>query len=584
MYFYIVIIMTTYMVRYLNSFIFIAVLSAILYSCGHVRDDNEYSYQLGMIIEKLREESPRVSGNIIYNPDLLIELYEKDEDLVPAKWKSWNDIDQMLYSIRNAHHHGLQPEDYHLFVIHDLVDSVILAEDINYADSARLELLLTDSFLLLSAHLSAGKTRSDTLSPRWNASGIKPAEDWKDFLDNTLAESRIVENLEQLAPGHRRYIDLKEALEKYRQIEEEGGWQVIKYDLLNLEKGMRHPEIIGLRERLSLTQKYIEYDTADITLFDDNLHENVIQFQKRKGLEADGVVDSVTIEAMNVSVYEKISLIKASLDRWRRLHEPGDHYIMVNIPDFELTVVKDGISKLTSRVIVGQPERQTPVFSSIITEVILNPYWIVPPHMLKEDIIPAIVNDVFYLEDRNMEILDADWEVVDPLSVDWNEIDSLLREYRDLSEEYPEEGPDDDFEDIFPYTVRQKPGPDNEMGRVKFILPNPYYVVIHDTPHTHLFENNVRAFSSGCIRINRPFTLLEYLLDDLPEWTITEVNKVMEEEENQSIYLEKPLPVHILYLTAWAGEDGLMHFRDDIYNRDQRLMEALKQHPAQSNR
>jgi L,D-transpeptidase YcbB len=168
-----------------------------------------------------------------------------------------------------------------------------------------------------------------------------------------------------------------------------------------------------------------------------------MRFQRTNGLEAHGVVDPATVEAMNISVYDRISVIKANLDRWRRLDYPGDHYIAVNIPEFELSYVKGGKNILTMPVIVGKPDRQTPVFSSEITRIELNPFWFVPPGMLRRTILPAVRRDSSYLEKRNMEVLDQDWRLVDPGSIDWNSVSG----------------------NEFPYIIRQRPGPATKWDR-----------------------------------------------------------------------------------------------------------------------
>lgn len=454
---------------------------------GFFQYDGEYSKdrfreQMADYLDRI-EENP--GEERIFNPGLIRQIYVEDNGITGPKWDSRVNIEQLLNSIHNTQNHGLRPDDYHIKEIQSLIDF----DDYKVSDSARLDLLLTDSFLLLSAHMASGKTESDTTPPRWNALEIMPEFDWKGFLQNSLAESRIYENIEQLAPEHPMYKDLKEVLKQYRNSEEDG--------------------------------------------------------------------ESLTYPA---GANEKTAMIRGQLERWRRMGDPGDHYIMVNIPAFDLYIVRNDIKMLTSKVVVGQPERQTPAFSSYLTEVEFNPFWIIPPGMLSRDIIPAVKDDVFYLENNNMEVLDKEWDPVDPLTVDWEKWYSLLKEN------------DTDF----PFVIRQKPGPDNEMGSIKFIMPNPYYVVIHDTPHRHLFDSDRRDFSSGCVRVEKPLRLAEYVFEKL---TLTQIFEIIYRNEFEKKEIENPIPVHITYFTLLVGEKGEVNFYEDIYNFDPPLIKAMEEPP-----
>ena len=533
-------------------------ITTILISCGHEGYEKEFSGRLSMNLEKLREDPPVIDGNLIYNPDILIGLYEKDKGLLHARWDSWENIDQILYSIRNVYRDGLNPEDYHLLAIEDLVDLLLTSDKVDIADSARLELLLTDAFLLLSAHLAGGKVDHKNFLPRWRVTGIKEGVDTQNFMDSTLQNRQIIENIRDLVPGHPEYAGLKQSLLKYRQIEEKGGWESFRTGLPRLEKGIRHPDIQLLRERLADEQGDIEPDSDDKNLFDHSLQDQVILFQERNGLKANGIVDANTVRMLNVSVYDRLDMIEVNLERWRWVgYDPHESFVRVNIPEFKLYVIENEEPVLSIRAIAGTRERQTPVYSSVITSIELNPYWFVPPNILLNDIIPAVRRNIFYLEDRHMRILRDDWTGVDPMSVDW----------------------ESDFEDGFPYIIRQDPGPYNEMGRIKFLFPNPYYITIHDTPFRELFEKPDRTLSSGCIRIDRPVELAAWILKDDPVWTRAHIIKIIDQGENHSVDLEEPVPVEILYLTVWPDDDGTVHFREDIYKLDRQVLEALKEDP-----
>ncbi len=201
------------------------------------------------------------------------------------------------------------------------------------------------------------------------------------------------------------------------------------------------------------------------------------------------------------------------------------------------------------------------MFSSLITFLVFNPDWTVPNTILINDIVPAVIRNPDYLASRGMKVLRSDGAEVNPASIDWQSV--TLGNFR--------------------YRIRQEPGPDNALGRVKFMFPNQYSVYIHDTPVRNLFSQTDRSFSSGCIRIYKPLEFTEYLLRDNPAWTPTQIKSQLDLERMRTVNLNKPVPVHMLYLTAWADDDGVVFFRRDIYDRDQRLLTALSQPPSGVN-
>jgi len=554
--------MLTGRIRYLFSGVLIATIATIVIECGKWTYIKELPEKLTIINEIIQEEPPLVDGTIICNPDIITQLYEKSEKLLSIIWKSRDNLDQMLFVLHNIYQEGLHPEDYHLTAIEKLADKIILSDEVEVEDIARLELLLTDAFLLMSAHLAVGKTDAETIDPQWKASRRALTIDWGKFIDSTLQNNCIVENLQKLTPKHREYCNLKKALAEYRQIEEKGGWGKFSIVLPKLEIGMWNPDIVLLRNRLAITQGNISDTIDDEYLFDQALQDQVILFQLRNGLTADGVVGKATIEAMNIPVEERIATIEANLERWRWLSDDlGERYIEVNIANFELQVIEKDDMVFRTEVIVGRTLRETPVFSSTMTHLVLNPDWTVPPTILNTDIIPAVINNPEYLAEKNLKILRMDGTEVDPSSVDW--MDTLKAG--------------------FPYMIHQEPGPKNALGRVKFMFPNPYSVYIHDTPDHNLFGRTDRSFSSGCIRVNNPLDLAAWLMKDSPAWTPEQIKNVIDQGEERTVSLAKPIPVHIVYLTAWASDDGLVYFRKDIYDRDQPLLAALRQGPLETD-
>lgn len=547
--------MQTLRFRYLLSGTLIATIATIFNGCGQWAYNVELPEKPAINNKIIQEEPPVVNEEVICNPDLITRLHAKGEKLLSVAWNSRENLDQMFFVLHNVYREGLNPEDYHLSAIEKLADKIILSDEAEVADIARLELLLTDSFLLLSAHLAAGKTDAGTIDPLWKASRRVLTIDWGKFIDSTLQNNHIIGNLQKLTPAHREYSNLKKALAEYLQIEESGGWGRFSTVLPKLEKGMQNPDIVLLRNRLAITQGYIEDTTENINLFDQYLFDQVMLFQLRNGLTADGVVGKATIEAMNIPVEDRIATIDANLERWRWLsNDLGERYIKVNIANFELQVIEKGDMVFSTEAIVGLTSRETPVFSSIMTYLVLNPAWTVPPTILNIDIIPSVINNPAYLAEKNLKILRVDGTEVDPSTIDWINIVTAG----------------------FPYRIHQEPGPENALGRVKFVFPNKYSVYIHDTPNHNLFGRSDRSLSSGCIRVNNPLALAAWLMKDSPNWTPAQIKDVIDKGKEQTVNLGTPVRVHIVYLTAWASDDGLVYFRKDIYNRDQPLMAALK--------
>jgi murein L,D-transpeptidase YcbB/YkuD len=282
------------------------------------------------------------------------------------------------------------------------------------------------------------------------------------------------------------------------------------------------------------------------------------RFQARHGLEPSGRLDRPTLEALNEPVEERLAQIEINMERWRWLpHDPGTRYVLVRIADFELDLVEEGKSALAMRVIVGKPYWRTPVFSALMTHLVLNPYWYIPQSIAAEEILPLLRRDPSYLGQRRISVAEGEGVAVRPIepdSIDWNRVQA----------------------EDFPYYLAQAPGPDNPLGRVKFMFPNAFNVYLHDTPNRALFAQEVRAFSHGCIRLEKSLELAVQVLRREGGWSLERLEQEVEKGINRQIVLEHPLPVYLLYWTAWVDAAGQVQFREDLYEDDQRLKEALR--------
>ena len=372
-------------------------------------------------------------------------------------------------------------------------------------------------------------------------------------LEAAIEAESIEAHLERFAPQLPFYSGLKKALAKYRAIALNGGWPTVPSGE-SLKPGMVDPRVVTLRERLTASGDMQSTGAAEPALFDGEVAEGVARFQWRHGLEADGIVGRRTLAAMNVSVDERIDQIRVNLERGRWVAQDiPDEFIVVDIAGFRARLVRDGVTVWDERVQVGKPFRKTPVFRSKMSYLEMNPTWTVPPTILDKDILPKLRQDLAYLADKNMRVLDYEGNEVDPTTLDWAAYNGRN----------------------FPYLLRQGPGPENALGRIKFMFPNEHLVYLHDTPSKSLFERNQRAFSSGCIRIENPFRLAELLLGDERRWGQDEILEVIESGETRRVNLPHKVPVLLLYWTVAVDQEDRVLFKPDLYERDGRVLEAL---------
>ena len=380
------------------------------------------------------------------------------------------------------------------------------------AHQRELDVLLTDGFLLLASHLLAGRVDPESIEPTWC---LEPrSTDVVALLDAALENHDVREVLRQLSPNRPGYHRLREELSRLRAIESRGGWPAVS----------RRAPREELLARLDLA--------SDAT--DKQLREAVRHFQRLHGSRDDGVAGPRTLRELNVPIGDRIRQVELNMERWRWLPSDfGQRYVVINIPEFHLRLIDNGREILSMRVVVGKEYRRTPIFSTTITQVIFSPYWNVPDSIADDELWPTAARDSGFLQREHMEIV-ADGR------------------------------------------LRQKPGPWNSLGGIKFNMPNRYNVYLHDTPSRSLFEETVRTFSHGCIRIQQPVELALYLLRDDARWTREQVLAYAARGVECAVDVKEPLPVHVLYWTAFVGDDDELHFAPDVYNRDPILDRAMR--------
>ena len=507
--------------------------------------------------EYLRKKSEDLSSGMevivgsekIYCQKMLPEFYQRRD--FELAWSA-ADKKEMIEIIDGASEEGLQPDDYHFETIRQFI-----ARFSTPTEKAELDLLLTDAFLLYASHFLNGKVNPETVDSEWKA--IRREGNAREFLERAISKKRIKEDLQSLESQHAGYSALKSALQKYKEIKINGAWSLIPIGETLKIGGADSIRVPLLIDRLLATQDLTQRPSNRI-IYSESIAESVKKYQQRNGLETDGNLGKMTTTMLNVSVDERIDQIKINLERYRWISkELGTHYVLVNIADYSMQVLKNEKLTFKEKVIVGKPFRKTPVFSSKMSYMVVNPTWTVPPTILFNDILPEVKKNPGYLATKNIRVLQGQGSsvsIIDPYTIDWT---ALSR-------------------GNFPYILRQDPGPINALGVVKFMFPNQYNVYIHDTPSKELFERSDRAFSSGCIRLNNPLSFAKYLLQEDPKWNEERLNKVIANGMEQSIMLDKPLNVHILYLTSWV-DNGQVHFRNDLYQRDKPVLDALNSKP-----
>lgn len=537
-------------------------MAASAYAAPHIDfTKNEFGKQIGRAIKE-RIETVNNGKGFICQGELLCGI-----DRMPSFYKArgfmpvWFDEQKRLDMAKNladavssAKEDGLSPNDYHLEVINQLIEN-LNAPGASPQLWADLDLILTDAFLLFGSHLFAGRVNPETLHTDQVVN--LPEISLIESLKRATRTRNIQQELTRLRPSHRGYVELRKALKRLRAIAANKGWPEIP-GKEKLKRNVKSPLVSLLRARLRISQDLMPRLPEDTGLFDRELENAVRRYQLKNGLKSDGIVGKNTRAMLNVSVDDRIRQVEMNLERWRWLpHELGMRHIMVNTADFSLKMKKDDRTVLAMRVVAGRPARRSPVFSSVMSYMVLNPYWNVPTSIAIKDILPRLNENVSYLKDQAIKVFygwKKDAPEMDPDAIDWLEYGR----------------------NRFPFRLRQEPGPKNALGRIKFMFPNKFAVYLHDTPNRSLFENIRRGFSSGCIRVEKPVELARMVLGKDRDWTKDKLVPMIDTGERKVIRIKHQVRVHLMYMTAWVDEWGDLQFREDIYDRDQVLNTALK--------
>jgi murein L,D-transpeptidase YcbB/YkuD len=599
----------------LNKYLYLALVSFVLFSSCNKKSneienrglDERLGFNSAKYVSELKINLSFNDPKIFKNDSLTyfdsLRSFYSSRAFEPRYIKSFEDtteLNSVLKYLENSKEHGLNPDQYHLSRIKKEFSQAIdtLKNSLRFSHLANAELLLSDAILKYSHDLRYGavnpkKVFEDNYSLPYDTLA-------KGSLLEPLRQENIVEYLNKIQPQSARYKNLQTALKRYNSLKDIN-WTIIPLNVNKIEIGNKNSAVPQIVKRL-ITLEYL--DTTKVKIKDHNIYDSTLvdcikTFQRLNGLNDDGVIGKSTIDKLNTTPNDYINKIKVNLERFRWNNYKDTSFILVNIPDFRLFIKDNTQTVFTSKVCTGikrskyfydrlkkykktkklhdKPEDwETPVLYSKISYMVLNPTWNVPQSIMRQEIVQNLKKDPNYLKNHNFKVF-LDNKSVNPDTV---KINHLLSENN-------------------PFKIIQDPGPGNALGKIKFIFSNPFGVYLHDTPTRAPFGYSNRAVSHGCVRVEKPMPLAEYLLRNQSKWNIDflkiEIGQKVNDKsialdyakkrdtlrkysslgETTDIVLTKKVPLYIDYYTAWVDENGNINFRDDVYNKDKILMENM---------
>lgn len=452
--------------------------------------------------------------------------------------------------VKGSARYGFHPEDYHIDALEEDVEALFDNRKRTAEDISELDIRITGSFFLFTTHLLEGRVRYPGAREFLWVKGM-PLDNDIALLLKMESGSDLRKEIAALHPTDPQYTKLQAVLHEYRKISLADTLPPIP-ESLKTRANRGDSALVRVRQKLELLGYKVQMENP--TVPDESLARAVTAFQEDHGLKADGNMGRETAQALNIPVSRKIELLELNLERFRwhpRVDRKG-HVIIVNVPEYMLRLYKDDQEKMTMRVILGAGFTPTPIFHETLKYIVFSPTWAVPQSIFVEEFLPKLVEDAEHF-DAERFLFYKEGKLIDPYEEKWDDKDLDPTRYR----------------------VVENPGEQNSLGRIKFIMPNNFAIYLHDTPADGLFKRDVRALSHGCIRLEKPVALAEYLLSDQKKWNIERIEEAMMAEKPQQVNLTEPIPVYIVYRTAWVDEDDRVNFRKDIYGHDRRHLDHL---------
>ncbi|MFZ0391661.1 MAG: L,D-transpeptidase family protein [Calditrichia bacterium] len=554
-----------------TGFIFFGLL-AVLFSCSGNKETNHSKKITHESLTKLIKTTLDTLDvrRLIKDPDEKdhlsqeIKRFYRIRKYQPAwveasEWRPQSD--SLLLAIRDSEKLGYRMDDYDFTEIERLRQQAYSGtmDSSAAAPMVDLDLRMTTAYFTYASHLYHGRVDATQIDTTWF---IHPEHRGLAIrLAFALDDNRVKNALFDLMPDDYQFKMLSSYLREYQATAEAGGFPLIISDKV-IEKGDTSEAVKQLRQRLYLSGDIsgLQLMLADSNVYNEQVESALQNFQQRHGLTADGKVGPSTLEMLNKPVEHWIQIIEINLERLRQIPKvDSGKYIEVNIPDYSLTVYKDNKIALKMPVIIGRAyDTNTPVFFDSLEYIVFSPTWTVPLKIAREEFLPKLKKDSTYISRNHYRIYDnwdPDAEPLQATKINWKEVE-----------------PSD-----FNYRIVQQPGEFNALGSIKFIFPNNLSIYLHDTPADYLFKRDERDFSHGCIRVEKPVKLAEYLLADNSKWNPEKIREYMHKDEPVNVHLPEKIPVHIIYQTAWVNENGILNFREDIYGHDKKQIEALEQ-------
>ncbi|NOX46097.1 MAG: L,D-transpeptidase family protein [Chlorobi bacterium] len=514
------------------------------------------SLSLNQIIENkieagIQNHSISADGVVLYAQDLIADYYELN-DYAPV-WRNKKNFKELMANLEDAYNEGLMPGDYHLDRIKRLIDET----KGNNADPNKLadrDLLMTDGLFIYGKDLILGKVDQSKIRPGWDVPTNELPGNGDSLLYAALENKDLTGLLNSLKPDNFMYVHLRNGLKHYREIAKNGGWPKIPEGQV-LKPGMKDKRVLAIRDYLEITGDLpVSVKSENDSINDDEVVKAVKEFQFRHNLNQDGVIGKGTLGAMNVTVEERIDDIRVNMERARWvMHHLPDDFLVVNIAGYNVRRVINDSIVYYSRAIVGKQYHESPIFKGKMRYIVLNPTWTLPHSIATKETLPKLQKNPNYLTEKNMIIMDRSGKEIDPSTIDFNKLS----------------------QNNFPYIVRQTAGPHNALGQVKFIFPNKYSVYLHDTPSRSLFANEKRAFSHGCIRLDKKWELLIDLMGEPDVWNMDKINEVLASGKTTRVNLKNPIDIVLLYWTAGADKQDKLYFNKDVYGRDAAVLKEL---------